>query len=203
MTSANTLFDVMKNGKPEPVDDKLMPFLKQENAQTDVFPLVNNFDPISNAWKENIDGFLNNPEGRKRFREELAIFLSSDKFKGLTLDFEGFALSGQPGYKALVAELAADLHARGMKLYLSVPPHNEDFDYKYMSAHADGLILMNYDQHFPGGEPGPVAGQDWFANNLQNALKMMPREKIICAIGNYGYDWATIKGQEAVRRERA
>ncbi len=62
-----------------------------------------------------------------------------------------------------------------------------------MSKLADGLILMNYDQHYPGGAPGAIAGQDWFTKNLTEALKVIPREKIICAIGNYGYDWTTAK----------
>ena len=61
---------------------------------------------------------------------------------------------------------------------------------------SDGVILMNYDQHYPGGDPGAVASQDWFVKNLQDALKVIPKEKIICAVGNYGYDWAMKKGQK-------
>lgn len=193
VTQANTLFDVIKDGRPQVIDDKLMPFLKQENAETDVLPLVNNFDPIANEWKEDIGPFLNDPKSRQNFRQQIATFLASDEYHGITLDFEAFPTEAQPGYRALVAELAADLHAKGMKLYLSVPANNQDFDYVFMSKHADGLILMNYDQHFPGGAPGPIAGQDWFAKNLQAALKVIPQEKVICAIGNYGYDWTTRK----------
>src|SRR5438445_11075466 len=48
---------------------------------------------------------------------------------------------------------------------------------------------MNYDEHYPGGVPGPIASQDWFVDNLRASLKNVPRDKIICAIGNYGYDW--------------
>ena len=44
--------------------------------------------------------------------------------------------------------------------------------------------------------PGAVAGQDWFVKNMQDALKVIPKEKIICAVGNYGYDWAMKKGQK-------
>ena len=49
---------------------------------------------------------------------------------------------------------------------------------------------MNYDEHYPESDPGPVAGQDWFIKNLQMRCKVVPREKMICAVGNYGYDWA-------------
>ena len=68
--------------------------------------------------------------------------------------------SGQPGYVALLRELSSDLHARGMKLYVAVPPHNGEYDYGAVSAAADGVVLMNYDEHYPGGTSGPVLGQD-------------------------------------------
>jgi len=200
VTELNTLYDVMdKDGRPRVIDNELMPFLKAENAQTEVLPLVNNFDPIANQWKEDIGPFLNNADSRGRFRQEIAKFLASDKYRGITLDFEAFPLSSQPGYRSLIEELSGDLHAKGMKLYVSVPANNQDFDYPFMSKFADGLILMNYDQHypgFPGGDPGPIAGQDWFIKNLEAALKVIPQEKIICAIGNYGYDWTVHKDQK-------
>ena len=66
---------------------------------------------------------------------------------------------------------------------------NDDFDLKYMADHSDGLLLMNYDQHQTGSGPGPIAAQDWFVDNLKNVLKVVPKEKAICAIGSYGYDW--------------
>jgi peptidoglycan-N-acetylglucosamine deacetylase len=195
VTELNTLYPVMKDGKPALIDPKVMQFIKQENAATEVLPLVNNFDPIANEWKAEIGDFLSAPEGRQRFRNEIETFLASDKYRGLTLDLEGFPQKDQPGYKALVSELAADLHAKGMRLYVSVPVANPDFDYAFMSTQADGLIMMNYDEHYPGAAPGPIASQEWFTQNLEKALKQIPREKIIVALGNYGYDWVTIKGK--------
>jgi cellulose synthase/poly-beta-1,6-N-acetylglucosamine synthase-like glycosyltransferase/spore germination protein YaaH/peptidoglycan/xylan/chitin deacetylase (PgdA/CDA1 family) len=192
VTQENKLFDVLDAaGKARPVDDKLMPFLRQEKAETEVFPLVNNFDPIANEWKD-IGGFLNDPNARAQFRKQVDTFLATDHYRGLTLDFEDFPVDAMPGYLALVNELAQDMHAAGKKLYLAVPAKNTDFDYEHVSQAADGLIVMNYDEHYPGGEPGPVASQDWFVDNLKFALKHVPREKIICAISNYGYEWTTI-----------
>ena len=203
VTAENKLYDVLKAGKVRPdVDDKVMPFLKAEQAETEVFPLVNNFDPISNDWIEGVGDFLNDPAARANFRRQALQFLASDKYKGLTLDLEGFPVTAQPGYKALLAELEADLHARGLKLYVNVPANNDEFDYAYMAAHTDGVILMDYDEHYPGGDIGPVSSQQWFTQNLEHALKVMPREKIICSIGNYGYDWAVPVGKNA-RQARA
>ncbi len=193
VSESNTLYDVIRNGHAADIDPKLMPMIKSTNAQVDVLPMVNNFDPITNEWRSDIAKMLDSKEGRERFRQEVSTFLASDNYKGLTLDIEGFDQKAQPGYRTLIADLASDLHQRNQKLYLSVPVGNPDFDYAFLSNKADGLILMNYDQHYPGGAPGAIAGQDWFTQNLTKALKVMPREKIICAIGNYGYDWTTAK----------
>ncbi len=198
VTEANTLFDVMdEQGKPRPVDEKVMPFLHAEKAATDVLPLVNNFDPVSNQWRPEVTAaFLADPAARKRFRDELLKFLEADQYKGLTLDIEAFPETSRGDYKLLVQELYADLQAKGLKLYIAVPVNDRQFDYAGVSQFADGLILMNYDEHYPGGMPGPVASQDWFVKNLESALTSIPREKIIAAIGNYGYDWAKKPGQK-------
>ncbi len=198
VTEENKLFDLMDDkGKPRPVDDKVMPYLKSEKAATDVLPLVNNFDPVTNEWRPEVTAaFMANPEARQRFRNEIMAFLATDQYKGVTLDIEAFPEKSRGDFKILVQELYGDLHARNLKLYIAVPVNDKGFDYKAISATSDGLILMNYDQHYPGGEPGPVAGQDWFVKNLQDALKVIPKQKIVVAVANYGYDWAMKKGQK-------
>jgi cellulose synthase/poly-beta-1,6-N-acetylglucosamine synthase-like glycosyltransferase/peptidoglycan/xylan/chitin deacetylase (PgdA/CDA1 family) len=103
---------------------------------------------------------------------------------------EEIPLAAQPGFLALIDELGRDLHARNLKLYVNVPVSDRDFDYARLAASSDGLVIMNYDQHQTTSGPGPIAAQSWFVGNLKQALKDIPRNKIICAIGNYGYDWA-------------
>jgi peptidoglycan-N-acetylglucosamine deacetylase len=198
VTEMNTLFDVLDDkGKARPIDDKVMTYLKGEKALTEVFPLVNNFDPVVNKWNPDLTvQFMADPAARQRFRHELMTFLATDQYKGITLDIEAFPDSSRDDYRQLVEELSSDLHDQGMKLYIAVPVNDRDFDYSGIAKLADGLILMNYDQHYPGGDPGAVAGQDWFVKNMQDALKVIPKEKIICAVANYGYDWAMKKDQK-------
>jgi peptidoglycan-N-acetylglucosamine deacetylase len=187
-TETNTMFDVVQGQTVRTVDSKVMPFLKAEATDMDVFPVVQNFDGTD--FVPGISDFLNNPEARSKFRREIGLFLASDHYRGLMIDFESFPKKGQPGYVALLNELASDLHAKGMKLYVSVQVRNEDYDYKAIAAPVDGVVIMNYDEHFPGGTPGAVASQDWFQDNLDSAVEEITKEKLIVAIGNYGYDWA-------------
>ena len=182
----NKFFDVVQGSAVHSVDDKVMPFLKAEDTGMEVFPMVNNFDGAE--WID-ISAFLNNPEARARFRQQVGTFLVTDNYRGLMIDFEDFPKKGQPGYLALLKDLSSDLHAKGMKLYVSVQARNTDFNYPAVAASADGVVVMNYDEHYPGSTPGPVASQDWFVANLTAVKRVVPLDKLICAIGNYGYDW--------------
>ena len=181
-------FDVVQNGVVHPIDDKVMKFLKSEDTGTEVFPLVNNSDGAN--WVD-ISAFLNNANARALFRQQVATFLASDKYHGLMVDFEDFPVKAQPAYLELLNELSQDLHGRDQKLYVSVPARSADFNYKAIAAAADGIVLMDYDEHYTGqgGTAGPIASQDWFTNNLVEAKKVIPLDKLICGIANYGYDW--------------
>ncbi|HVZ15906.1 MAG TPA: polysaccharide deacetylase family protein, partial [Terriglobales bacterium] len=188
VTQLNTLFDVVQNGKVQTVDDKVMPLIRFEKADTEVLPLVNNFDPTQDQWVD-ISSMLADQAKREFAEQQLMTFLASDNYKGLNLDFESIDPKSQANYRAFVSELYDHLRARGLKLHISVPVADKDFDYGFLAAHSDGLVLMNYDEHYGGGDPGAIASQDWFTQNLQNAIKVIPKEKIICAVGSYGYDW--------------
>ncbi len=183
----NKFFDVIDGSSVRSVDEKVMPFLKSEDTGMEVFPMINNFDGTD--WVD-ITSFLNDPQARALFRQQADAFLATDKYHGLMIDFETFAKKGQPGYLALLKELSDDLHAKDMKLYVSVQARNTEYDYAAIAARADGVVLMNYDEHYPSpGLAGPVASQDWFTDNLKAAVKVIPKDKLISAIGNYGYDW--------------
>src|SRR5258707_11961393 len=84
----NKLFSVVQGNTVHSVDDKVMPFLKTEKANVDVFPLINNFDPTQRVWLTNVGQFLNNAASRQNFRTQLMIFLGSNRFKGAAIDLE-------------------------------------------------------------------------------------------------------------------
>src|SRR5438067_55430 len=182
----NTMFDVVQNGAVHSVDEKVMKFLKSEDTGTEVFPLVNNSG--NSDWID-ITVFLNSPAAHARFRQDVATFLASDKYRGLMVDFEDVRPQAFAGLTTLLNELSQDLHSKGMKLYASVPANDPGFPYRAASDAADGVVLMNYDEHFGGTGvvAGPIASQDWFTKNLAQATKVIPLDKLICGIANYGY----------------
>ena len=119
--SVNHPFQVVENGIVHSTDDRVMPFLRAEKAEMEVFPLINNFETVSKQWLPTIGDFLMDPAARQTFRKQLLLYLASDRFKGAAIDFEEIPLKAQPGFLALIQELGQDLHSRGLKLYVNVP----------------------------------------------------------------------------------
>ena len=178
-------------------EGKVMRAITDAREDTDVLPLVNNFNPLTGDFSSKVaEAFLNNPDARARFVDQMMVFLGANpRYRGLSMDIEAIPTDAQPGYRQLISVLYERMHPKGLRLYINVPVDDDDWDFKFYSANADGLILMDYDQHEPGSGPGPIASQDWFLKNLRVALKQVPKSKLICAIGNYGYDWTLSRPQ--------
>ena len=193
-TSDNRPFAVIDSTGVHGVDiaDKVARTIAVNHVDTEVFPLVNNFDPVKGVFMPEVGNFLSNETARATFLKQIDIFLAANpSYRGLSLDFEEIPTAAQPGYKALIAALYNDFHPRNLRLYVNTPVGDDDYDLKYIADRSDGLLLMNYDEHQTESGPGPIASQDWFIDNLKNVLKTVPKEKIICSIGSYGYDWTT------------
>jgi cellulose synthase/poly-beta-1,6-N-acetylglucosamine synthase-like glycosyltransferase/peptidoglycan/xylan/chitin deacetylase (PgdA/CDA1 family)/spore germination protein YaaH len=193
-TADNMPFAVVDKAGVHGVDheNKVVRAITSAREDTEVFPMVNNFNPAKGYFDSSVGAFLANADARANFVGQVDRFLAANTFyRGLTLDFQIIPPESQAGYRALLQALYDDFHPRKLHLFIMVPVGDPNFDMKFLSDHSDGIVLLNYDQHQTASAPGPVASQDWFANNLRAVLKLVPREKIICGIGSYGYDWQT------------
>jgi peptidoglycan-N-acetylglucosamine deacetylase len=92
----NAMFDVIHGNTVHPVDNRVMSFLKAEDTDMEVFPVVQNFDGTD--FVPGILDFLNSPQAHANFRREIGLFLATDHYRGLMIDFESFPKAGQPGY---------------------------------------------------------------------------------------------------------
>ena len=107
---------------------------------------------------------------------------------GVVLDFELIEPATQPDFAKFIHDLAAAMHGANLKLMVALPAADWSYDYKYIASQADAVILMNYDLHYPTSDPGHrVAGL--VQRNIENILKIVPADKIVMGIANYGYDW--------------
>jgi cellulose synthase/poly-beta-1,6-N-acetylglucosamine synthase-like glycosyltransferase/peptidoglycan/xylan/chitin deacetylase (PgdA/CDA1 family)/spore germination protein YaaH len=193
-TEDNSPFAVVDSAGVHQVDreDQVAKTIAKNHASTEVFPLVNNYDPVKAEFLPSIGDFLTNAEARANFIKQIGTFLAANpSYHGISLDLEEVPTDAQPGFNALVAALYSDLHRHNLRLYVNTPVDDDDFNLKFLADNSDGLLLMDYDQHQIDSGPGPIAAQDWFVSNLKNVLEIVPKNKVICSLGSYGYDWTT------------
>ena len=182
-------------------EQKVRRVIGEARVDTEIFPLVNNYDPVKGTFQPEVGAFLENAGARANFLRQIdRLMAANPDFRGLSLDLEEIPDAAQDGFNALVAAIYADFQARKLRLYINTPVSDDSFSLKFLADHSDGLLMMNYDQHQTGSEPGPIAAQDWFTDNLRNVLKVVPKEKVICALGNYGYDWTTELPAEGMKK---
>lgn len=128
-------------------------------------------------------------------------------YVGIQIDFEDLSWTDRDALSATVKETADALHAQGLQLTIATVPGapgsagKSDFakwiygdwrgayDLKALAQSVDLICLMTYDQHTPWTPPGPVAGWDWTVENLDYALKFVPKDKLSLGIPLYGYHW--------------
>lgn len=166
-------------------------FIKHAQIDVKIMPLLNNFN--GQVWEtELLVKFLANPAARTRLINDLVVFLKQNNYVGVNVDFENIPAGSQADLHAFMQELYEMLHAQKLLVSQDLPASDSDYDYAFYAAVNDFVVLMVYDQHWEASAPGPVASQDWFLSNVQDRLEKIPRNKLVIALANYGYDWTVL-----------
>ncbi len=184
-------------------DSAIQNWIRREKSNVKMIPLLNNYD--GSVWQGDILAqVLSDPDKRQNLEQQAVNWVVENHYTGLMVDFEGLPRSAQPDYQAFVAELHPMLQADGLKLFLSLPVTDDDYNLGHFARNADTVLLMDYDQHTPDSAPGPIAAQDWFDTNLRSAMRVIPHNKLMLGLANYAYDWpageraSTISVQQAL-----
>jgi peptidoglycan-N-acetylglucosamine deacetylase len=192
VTLDNRSFDVVDARGVHDVDqqDKVKKVIQSQKEDTEIFPLMSNFSMAKQDFDPAIGDLLKDPGKRQSLLDQTMLFLGGmPAYHGISLDLEEVPDDAEAGYQLFIGDLYRRLHEKGLRLYVNTGVGADDQEFKFLASNSDAILLMNYDQHETESDPGPIAGQDWFLANLRRVLKIVPKEKVICAIGNYGYDW--------------
>jgi peptidoglycan-N-acetylglucosamine deacetylase len=183
------LHSIAADGRMDVDDDpKLAAWMKAKAVKLPIMPLLNNSD--GTIWHvPEMSAMLHSPAARGHLVRQIVDHIAQNQQVGLALDFELVPKKSQHDFVAFITDLAVGLHDQDLKLMVALPAADWDYDYAAISREADAIILMNYDDHWLTSPPGPIAPQDWFTRNLAAMLKLVPAEKLVMGIANYGYDW--------------
>ena len=157
-----------------------------------VLPLVHN---SANAAFNGpmADALLANPAARAKLIAGLADLAVKRGYGGYVFDLENLSPKGLANYPKLLDEARAVLKPQGREVWVTAPFDEQGWPLKRLQDASDTLVLMAYDQHYGGGDPGPNAGQDWYESELAKRFAKLDPSRTIMALGAYGYDWTLKK----------
>ena len=197
------VFSVLLDGSIVGGDDLgVVPYDKANNIQT--YACVSNYN--SDPEVDDFDPALAHAAivtHKAAVISQLVTIARDGDYEGINIDFENIAYSAninndRMAFSAFIHDLAAQLHANGLKLVISVPGKTEDsqyntwsypFDFAALGQDADYLQLMTYDQHGSWSEPGPISGVDWVEDCVVYASSLVDPSRLLIGLPAYGYDW--------------
>jgi spore germination protein YaaH len=180
--------------------------LVMSRAQTEKLPVM----PIVALFsKKGFHALGSDPAAQDRMNEALIRECKQHGYVGFQFDFENVDWLDRDLLSAVVKTSAEALHKEGLQLTIATVPNAPGYpgsggfakwiytdwrgayDLAAIAKYADLVCLMTYDQHTRWTTPGPVAGWQWTIDNLDYALKVVPKEKLSLGIPVYGYHWYT------------
>ncbi|WP_226036115.1 polysaccharide deacetylase family protein [Aquibacillus saliphilus] len=153
-----------------------------KNNEVEIVPLIHNIE--DGKWnQETVHQLLNSPKEQEKLIKKLHETIKQYGFDGINIDFENLKQNDRDLLTQFIKELHTTFDADGLSVSIAVPAANQAFDYKELEKYVDQMIVMAYDENVDN--VGPVASSSWFTE----ILSKLPKEKLIVAIANYGYDW--------------
>lgn len=160
---------------------------KAHSMGLQVWALIDNFSTNVRS-----DELLTKTSNRKKLIASLMKEVETYDLDGLNLDFEGIPEAAGAPYVQFIRELSIECRKKGIILSVdnTVPmDFNMFYNRKEQGIVADYVIIMGYDEHYSGGEPGSVASIEFVENGITGTLKDVPKEKVINAVPFYTRLW--------------
>lgn len=156
---------------------------------------------VSNNFDGNIaKTLLESPINRQALINNILKAIKINRYKGVNIDFEGVYYYDRSYLTTFMSELYSTLNPQGFYVTISVPAKTSDsptaswngaYDYAALAKSSNQVVLMTYDEHYPGGAPGTIASISWVENVIKYAVTVIPKEKVLLGTAAYGYDWSS------------
>ena len=157
-----------------------------------VWAMVENVSTEESVKNLNTKTLMSSTSTRKKLIEKLMNEADTYGFDGFNLDFESLKAEAGPHYVQFIREMSVACRNKGLVLSVDnyVPSsYTAFYNRKEQGIVADYVIVMGYDEHYAGGEPGSVASIGYVNDGISNTLKQVPKEKLINAIPLYTRVW--------------
>lgn len=141
---------------------------------------------------------LTNETAQANLIENIFTKLKAKGYYGLDVDLEYLYPEDREAYNRFLARLGERLHQEGFILTTAIAPKTseaqagllyEAHDYAFHGQVADHVIIMTYEWGYLWSEAMPVSPLNKVEDVISYAVTVIPPEKILMGMPNYGYDF--------------
>lgn len=150
---------------------------------------------LSNHW--NRTAGMNALKDVESLSTQIANYVEEYNLDGINVDIENVTHEQKDQYTQFVKLLREKIPShKEISVAVAANPKNwqvgwhGSYDYAALANIADHILIMAYDEHFEGGEAGPVASIDYVENSIKYALSKTTSDKIVLGIPFYGRVWS-------------
>ena len=157
---------------------------------------------LSNHWDRGAG--IQALENREKLAQQIADAVEQYDLDGVNVDIENVTQSQRDQYTDFVRRLRSKLpKEKEVSVAVAANPWGwttgwqGSYDYAALGKIADHLFIMSYDEHYQGGEAGPVASIGFVEDSVKYALQHVPASKIVLGIPFFGRIWSadgSVKG---------
>ncbi|MFD1737666.1 glycosyl hydrolase family 18 protein [Bacillus salitolerans] len=165
---------------------------------------------LSNHWSREIGraGLAN----REKLSTQIAAAIEKYNLDGVNVDIENVTDADRAAYTDFVRLLREKVPAhKQISVAVAANPNgwtkgwHGSYDYKELAKYSDYLMIMSYDESYPGGPEGPIASLPWVEMGIQYALAQgVPGDKIVIGLPFFGRYWieGEARGGNGLSQER-
>lgn len=130
-----------------------------------------------------------------------AIARAAVPFDGVQIDFEQVPSSDRASFLSFLSELSTAIGKRTLSVALPARTRKitDAYDYRDIARIVDRIIVMAYDEHWSGSNPGSIASLDWCRKIADFARQKIPSRKLIMGLPFYGRAWGETNPSKAYR----
>lgn len=200
-------YQARSDGNLKSIDDMS---LVQTARAASVAPMmvITNIEEGSGFSSEIANDILTNMQVQNTLIANVISVLEKNNYYGLVVDFEYIYPEDKQNYVNFISRVVNSLRPMGYKVAVALAPKTsadqkgllyEAHDYPAIGALVDFAILMTYEWGYLRGPAEAVAPIDKVRKVLDYATGVIPSEKILMGMPNYGYDWTLpfVKGSAA------
>lgn len=190
-------YQVRPDGSLKGIDDSAL-ISSSRSARVAPMMVITNIEEGSGFSSETAHAILTNRQVQDILIDNIIGVLESNNYYGLDIDFEYIYPEDRQNYVNFISRVVNRLRPLGYTVAVALAPKTsadqrgllyEAHDYPSIGALADHVILMTYEWGYLRGPAQAVAPIDKVQKVLDYATGVIPSEKILMGMPNYGYDW--------------